>query len=362
MQITCQVTGLRITLPSVFHGTNFRALHPVLSLPLAALHKLARTSCSAEDEKILFCAYLFHTGLVQFSAPIDLQKLQESVIAEWLPELPRIAATKDKRNLPKLHVSEDTGVAAIAEWLALVDSALEDTNRLHRSASNREARAIRRTVAIRTRSRELHFDTVLSWAAHYLFARCPEFGAVEKTNRETQEQFLQREEKAKRRDFAAFKAATAVGNANTTPLALLKVWRTRVVEFLPNEAEGPEPAAKQRMILARLDAAILRRIDFMQSIGGANDAETEEMLEEITTNYTISSSAGNFLNTAKDGADALASIAERKTSGTMAALESAIAKSMETAPTAKPLRSAYANELAFQIALLKYNSSNHSNS
>jgi hypothetical protein len=354
MNMVCRVSGLHWALPG-FAGITVAAIHPLIALPLPALHKLARKHCQPADEQMLFVAYLFQSSMVQFSAPLAPSTLHESLVAEWLPELPRIVAEvqRDKRGLPVFHWSTETDTTALANWLEAIDEALTDELRANRAGAYREQRAIRRVTAMRAKSAAVHFESVLQWAAQYLFARCPEFAACEKRKEETQEQFLKRESQTLRKATAELKAACSVGAANSTPLALLQMQRVRCVEFLP--VNDDTQRAKVSLLLARLDAAILRKIDFLQSIGAQSPDESAELLAEIGTNYTIESTAGTFINSARDGAEALVSIQQRTAAGTLetmlAVLEAATAGAENTP---EPKRADFATQLAFQIAYTKW--------
>jgi len=357
MRINCRISGLSVVVPQ-FAGQCIANVHPIFTMPLPALHKLARKDCSTTDESLLLLAYVWQTGLAQFCAPLPPDSILPATVQMWLPQMPRIVdeCRRSTKGLPAFHWSADKSErSSLTQWLTVLSDAIADSLRDNRSYFAREERAIRRVTAIRRRSAAMQFDSVLHWAGDYLFARCPEFGACDKRKDETQEQFLAREERTKRRALQELKAACAIGNGNITPLSMLKMHRTRCAEYLPTEDDNQQ--AKVELILARLDAAILRKIDFFQSLGAAPDSETEALLATITTNYVIDMGEDSepIINRANDGAEALASIQGRARDGSMAGmlaqLDAAI-DAMRDAP--EPQRADFASQLAYQAALMKW--------
>lgn len=355
MQIICQVTGAKLNVQG-FGSVAVRHVHPVCSLPLPALNKLAaQLDTSAEDDRLLLCAYLFQSGLVKFSSPISAGMLKPEFVTQQLPAVVQLANAPKSRHklLPTWHVQKfaDDGAGssvqtALKSWLEECHDILEDGSTLDRRDAVQEFKAIRRATATRSHAAAVQFADILHWGFEYLskmadYGRCSDSQVLAAST----ELELERVKNTERRlAFAALQAACAT--PSTEPLSSLKSMRTLCLEYLPERDDGQ--VAKKDAILARINANILLRAEFFAAIGGADD-ETMSIVESIATNYTIVTDSGSAINSAKPAAQSLVNLLAGITVDTPSALGAAAQTSTIT-PSSEPKPEQYPSRLAYILA------------
>lgn len=362
MKIQCQVTGLQLTLQA-FGQTSMRALHPVCSMPLPALNKLAsQTDTTPADDSLLLRAYLFQSGLVKFSAPILCTQLTPEFVTQQLAAVLHIAnaGAKAHKTLPTLHVQKFDGAysgtvqLSLKSWIVECSEILEHGRGATRADANQEFRAIRRATATRSRAAAVQFAEVLQWGFEYLskladYGRCTDAQVLGAAN----ELELERVKNTERRiAFARLSAACAT--PCTAPLSDLKELRALCLETLPERDDNQ--CARKDAIISRINANLLLRAEFFAAIGGADD-ETMSIVESIATNYTILTDSGSSINSAKPAAQSLVNL--------LAGVESMGNASMQTAhtitPSAEPLPQNFPSRLAYVLARKAWDAANGSN-
>lgn len=357
MQISCRVSGTAI---SVAGFTDFRTayLHPICTMPVQTLNKLAAMqNTTTADDHLLFCALMFSTGLVKFSNPLRQAMLSPEFVTARMPEALRLANSdaKQLRQLPQLHIGKaGTGEEpispkaqqdAVGNWLELCTDILTTGRTAHRAEVAEEHRAIRRAVATRSRAAAVAFTDILAWGFEYLhkladFGRISDDTAIRLQDNDAE---LQRAINSARR-FAFSNLQACCATPCKEPLQTLKDMRAMCLESLPENDAAQ--SAKKAALLERINANLLVRLEFFAILGN-NDTETESLIAEIASTYTIVTDSGSLVNTAKPAAQSLINLL----SGDADAGE--LYSSAQThciTPSEQPRRENFSNAMAYTLA------------
>lgn len=103
------VSGLSLPI-----GANLPAIHPALYLPVDVMRKQRPTSDI--DTLLAITYWLRHSGIVEFSAPINFEPVTRPLWPNLLASICAIAHSNHKHLFPKFHITAETAFSDILEW------------------------------------------------------------------------------------------------------------------------------------------------------------------------------------------------------------------------------------------------------
>lgn len=329
MILTCKITGLAILADHInFQQCKVSALHPVFTMPLDELARLASNQTLSDQEaKLLTLALLSHSNLVQYRNSLPLVELSPIITAMALPRLPSLVAytianKKQAAVFPVLALDcADTYNTSLINWLDIIADFRKFGAHFTGEAQAVDIETVRSLAKARaqrqTDTNKVQ-NSIISWAVSRLLIHSQTFTD------------------ASIRDF------TGAIKGQDTALPVLQHYKGLVLDFLP-ERNSEEFTCKQ-YILSRLDAAIVNRLSLLQDLG--IESSIADYITATADNYSIVADDGTkILNSANIAAQAIAAVKAKPTT----------AEPVRTIISSEPKRSDYQNELGYIAAMNRWN-------
>lgn len=352
MRFYCPVTGLETSsnhfLPST--KTQVTGLHPVIALSLTQLNKLNHNDNKAGkitdfDAQLLFCAYLYKTKMVTYTAPLSPSDIPVSLVYRYFETVYKLANTNYKLdNLPKFHASLETDLTGLKTWLDMMRDAVTVggtyfTNNVGKGetltdisqqlADELEARKKhRKQIALAKKNREVSITSIKKWAILEVGIHSNNSQAIELTER-------------------------VFARPDLFPVNALKQVKYFLLDTLPESQHYH--VSKKDEIIEYLNKLILDKSELALLFSDSEEetAKIREDITEVSQSYVIHRDGEEYVNSASNVANRIGDILDNAVANKeITAVANPIAK-----PTAPPQRSDYSNAMAYNLALAKYNGS-----
>lgn len=344
MKFICPVTNVVVTCDTIFTSskTAVSSLHPLLSLPLTQLNKLNHNDnrhhkVSDYETQLLFCAYLYRTGLVSYTQPLPPKSIPVEFCRRWFSLVHTVANSskaKDKNKYaPHFRVSEQFDFMSFKNFIHLLhefitygsvssgeESTTDITEELMEELEARKKQ--RRQAKLLKQNRENSLKQLKLWALLHL------------------------------KDSESLELVTTVFEKSEKfgIQALKKVRHSCLVE-LPES--NPTDTAKKDEIIEWLTSVTLKKLELNRVLAMDEDeiAEINAELIEIENSYKILHKGEEVINSAIPGACKVTELLGMDVKATEAAPSI-------PAPTSYPQREDYANAMAYKVALRKFHEGN----
>lgn len=341
MKLTCPITGI-VTIPaSIFDATNLRipAPHPMLLASKTALDKLYNKTANISDRElaILFCVYLYKTGLLTYHKPLSPKLIFPELASRYMELIMKLASLPEdrKENLPGLAIDTETTAQELERYLARLELAMLDRLgllQLDTSASQDmlenellERKRARAAISAAKKRRERSLATIKAWA---MLALDGQITAIVATTVES-----------------------IITNPSLYTVSGIKEVKYLCLDNLPETAHAD--SIKKAELIQYLDKVITEKLELKILLADSqeelNNYRTE--LEEIDSSYAIVYGDSIHSNSAIPVAKKVADLLDSTTLEYKALPETETKTATETE---EPVESNYKNRMAYIIAMRKW--------
>lgn len=286
MKINCAISAIRYAMPTyAVCNDTLQGIHPILSLPLASLYKLAEHSeALAPDEfKLLWLALLVRNPLVVTREATPLNLLSLAICEQSLPLLLQAsqapAARLSAKVMPMLALCPDTiRENGLANWLEFLEEALRYGAIISRDADAQDASYMRASNAATARSGKA-FKLIATWAIDQMLIRCQSFA-----------------------DNGLRTLTQILFDNRPSNLDFMQNLKGQLLDHLPEKSI--EDSFRKRTVLERMDSCIADGLLVAQALGLKSNEYITEQASAIASTYTID----GILNSAASPAAMLTSL------------------------------------------------------
>lgn len=346
MILDCPVTGLKLNSKGFAANLHITvsSIHPVIALPVTSVNKIylrgsKNGTLSEEDCKLIFCAYLYRSGLVTYGKPLPPSELSIQFVQRYMELVSRLANNKESAEKTDLLPGFNTNAGAVqlGRWLDMINEAIlaghwrtdtGDSSYSTDSYSNimeelQERKRAKAAIEAARNQRERSINGIKVWCLLYLD------GIISPISYDT--------------------VSKVINKPDVYPINAIKEVKYLCLSYLPESTHGD--SIKKAELLHYLNSLIVSKAEVLMNLSTDQDDYDayKRELEEIDNTYAIIREGTSYTNSAVPVAKQVASLLEGN-----GYQEGSLKGKVIEVPESEPKPEDYKNRMAYNIAYRKW--------